>query len=229
MTLIIAHRGASRAAPENTVAAFRRAVDMGADAIELDVRRTGDDRLVVHHDPALADGRAIRELSAAALPVGVPELADALDACGGVVVNIEIKNDPNEPDHDPADWVAEQVAEELARRGDPARWLISSFRYDTIARCRELRADVATAWLTERLEPDEIARCVAGGHAAIHPWVPTVDRAGLDAAHTAGLAVNAWTCDDPDRMRELIEWGIDGICTNVPDVALAVRGATSGR
>ena len=65
------------------------------------------------------------------------------------------------------------------------------------------------------------------GHAAIHPWVPTVDRAAVDAAHAAGLAVNVWTCDDPDRMRELIGWGIDGICTNVPDVALAVRAAAS--
>src|SRR5690606_32215522 len=80
MTLIIAHRGASRAAPENTVAAFRRAVEMGADAIELDVRRTGDDRLVVHHDPSIADGRAIRELSAGELPGWVPEMSDALDA-----------------------------------------------------------------------------------------------------------------------------------------------------
>lgn len=227
MTLIIAHRGASRAAPENTVAAFRRAVEMGADAIELDVRRTGDDRLVVHHDPSIADGRAIRELSAGELPGWVPEMSDALDACGAVVVNVEIKNDPHEPDHDPTDWVAEQVARELERRGDPARWLISSFRYDTIARCRELSPAVATAWLTERIGPDEIARSVAGGHAAIHPWVPTVDRAAVDAAHAAGLAVNVWTCDDPDRMRELIGWGIDGICTNVPDVALAVRAAAS--
>src|SRR5690606_13742693 len=103
----------------------------GADAIELDVRRTGDDRLVVHHDPSIADGRAIRELSAGELPGWVPEMSDALDACGAVVVNVEIKNDPHEPDHDPTDWVAEQVARVLERRGDPARWLISSFRYDT--------------------------------------------------------------------------------------------------
>lgn len=227
MTLIIAHRGASRAAPENTVVAFRRAVEMGADAIELDVRRTRDDHLVVHHDPT-SEGRPLRAMGADELPAGVPELSEALDACAGVVVNIEIKNDPHEPDHDPTDWVAEQVAVELARRGDPARWLISSFRYDTIARCRELLTDVATAWLTERIGPEEIDRCVAGGHAAIHPWVPTVDRAALDAAHAAGVAVNVWTCDEPERMRELIEWGIDGICTNVPDVALAVREATSG-
>ena len=45
------------------------------------------------------------------------------------------------------------------------------------------------------------------------------------SAHAAGIAVNTWTCDDPDRMRELIEWGVDGICTNVPDIALAVRAA----
>lgn len=228
MTVIIAHRGASRAEPENTVAAFRRAVEMGADAIELDVRRTLDDRLVVHHDPRLADGRALRRLRADELPAGVPQLGEALDACGELIVNIEIKNDAGEPDHDPADWVAEQVAVELVRRGEQARWLISSFRYETVARMRKLLPGVATAWLTAGIGPDEIRRCVDGGHAAIHPWEPMVDRPALDAAHAAGLVVNVWTCDDPDRMGELIEWGIDGICTNIPDVALGVRAARSG-
>ena len=57
----------------------------------------------------------------------------------------------------------------------------------------------------------------------MHPWVQTLTRDAVRAAHGAGLAVNTWTCDDPARMRELIAWGVDGICTNVPDVALAVR------
>ena len=103
MTLVIAHRGASRAERENTGAAFRRAGEMGADGIELDVRRTADDRLVVHHDPVLADGRTIRSTAATELPGHVPTLDAAIGACEGMFVNIEIKNDPDEPDFDPTD------------------------------------------------------------------------------------------------------------------------------
>jgi glycerophosphoryl diester phosphodiesterase len=56
----------------------------------------------------------------------------------------------------------------------------------------------------------------------VHPEVSTVTREMLDIFHAAGIKVNTWTCDDPTRMRQLIEWGIDGICTNVPDIALKV-------
>ena len=222
MTLIIAHRGASRAAPENTVAAFRRAVAMGADAVALDVRRTRDDRLVVHHDPT-REGRALRAMGVDELPTGVPELAEALDACAGVVVNIEIKNDPDEPDHDPSEWVAGAVAALLARRGGGLRWLISSFRIQTVDRVRRIAPGVRTAWLTYQLDDAAIAAVVAGGHHAVHPYYELVSAESLRAAHAAGIAVNTWTCDDPERMADLIAWGIDGICTNVPDVALAVR------
>lgn len=225
MTLVIAHRGASRAEPENTVAAFRQAVAMGADGIELDVRRTGDDRLVVHHDPRLADGRTIRELPAAELPGDVPLLAEALDACDGAFVNIEIKNDPGEPDFDPTEWVSYQVAVELERRGADPRWLISSFRLETVAASRGLSPRVRTAWLVEAADSGVLEAVAAGGHVAVHPWVGALDAATVRAAHAAGLAVNTWTCDDPDRIRELIAWGVDGICTNVPDVALEIRAA----
>ena len=80
---VIAHRGASAAAPENTLAAFDLARRMGADAVELDVRRTRDGVLVVHHNPGLADGRHIRDTDAADLPATVPDLGAALDACAG--------------------------------------------------------------------------------------------------------------------------------------------------
>ena len=63
----------------------------------------------------------------------------------------------------------------------------------------------------------------AHGHVAIHPNVGGLDLAGIRRAHATGLAVNTWTCDDPARIRQLIAWGIDGICTNVPDIAVAVR------
>jgi glycerophosphoryl diester phosphodiesterase len=223
VTLVIAHRGASRAEPENTVAAFRRAVAMGADGIELDVRRTADDRLVVHHDPMLPDGRVLRRTVSSQLPPDVPELDVALDACDGAFVNIEIKNDRQEPDFDPADWVAHRLAAVVSRRGARSQWLLSSFRLATVDRCRRALPGVRTAWLVIDAHPDAVAATAAGGHQAIHPWVERLDRDQVRAAHRLGLAVNTWTCDDPTRLRELIGWGVDGICTNVPDVALRVR------
>jgi glycerophosphoryl diester phosphodiesterase len=223
MTTIIGHRGASRAERENTLAAFGRAIAMGADGVELDVRRTADDRLVVHHDPRLADGRTIIDVVAADLPDHVPGLAEALDACAGIFVNIEIKNDPDEPDHDPSDWVAHRVADLLVRRGGGVRWLISSFRFETVRVCRTVLPSVRTAWLVETLDDEVVARTATAGHVAVHPCVETLTESAVRAAHGAGLAVNTWTCDEAERMRELIAWGVDGICTNVPDVALAVR------
>jgi glycerophosphoryl diester phosphodiesterase len=229
MTLVIAHRGASRAETENTVAAFRRAVEIGAEGIELDVRRTLDDRLVVHHDALLGDGRVIRRTLSTDLPRHVPGLGSALDACDGAFVNVEIKNDPAEPDFDPSEWVARRVAVELERRGADPRWLISSFRFETVDMCRALMPRVRTAWLVPTADADAIAATASGGHVAIHPWVTSLTESEVRAAHRAGLAVNTWTCDDPDRMRELIAWGVDGICTNVPDIALAVRAGRSVR
>lgn len=196
---------------------------MGADGIELDVRRTLDDRLIVHHDARLADGRVIRETRRGELSDHVPELADALDACAGVFVNIEIKNDPGEPDHDPTDWVAHRTLALLERRGADARWLVSSFRLETVDVCRALSSRIRTAWLVDALDADVIARTVRAGHGAVHPWVGALDEEQVRSAHASGLAVNTWTCDDPQRMEQLLAWGVDGICTNVPDVALATR------
>jgi glycerophosphoryl diester phosphodiesterase len=222
MAQVLAHRGASRAERENTVEAFHRAREMGSDAVELDVRRSSDGVLVVHHNPHVADGRIIAQHLAADLPPHVPTLTAALDACAGMWVNVEIKNDPHEPDFDPSDAIADQTLGVLRGRHDDERWLISSFRLDTINRCRALHPGIRTAWLVTEVPDDVISTMVTHGHAALHPWFATLLRSHIDACHGAGLEVNTWTCDDPQRMSELIEWGIDGICTNVPDVALDV-------
>jgi glycerophosphoryl diester phosphodiesterase len=227
MTLVIAHRGASLAEPENTLAAFRRAGAMGADGVELDVRRTADDRLVVHHDPVVSGGRVIRETAAADLPPELPELGAALDACAGLFVNIEIKNEKTEPDFDPSEWVARRVAIELLGRGHPTRWLVSSFRIETVDTFRRLAPGIRTAWLVYGPTPEVLERAAASNHVAVHPSVEFVTEQAVRAAHALGLAVNTWTCDDPIRMRELMAWGVDGICTNVPDVALVARAGRS--
>ena len=101
MTLVIAHRGSSKAEPENTLAAFRRAREDGADLVELDVRLTVDGALAVVHDPLLGDGRVVAETDSFDLPDHIPLLDAALEACAGLVVNVEIKSSPREPGFDP--------------------------------------------------------------------------------------------------------------------------------
>jgi glycerophosphoryl diester phosphodiesterase len=145
-------------------------------------------------------------------------------------VNVEIKNHPREPDFDVTEESADATMAHLIARGEPQRWLISSFRMETIDRCRAIADDadvqIRTAWLTSSV-PDDVGGLLAEkGHAALHPWVDVLEQRTVDECHAHGLAVNTWTCDDPDRMRELIDWGVDGICTNVPDVLVAVRAGS---
>jgi glycerophosphoryl diester phosphodiesterase len=225
VTDVIAHRGASRLARENTIEAFELAVGVGSDGVELDVRRTEDGVLVVHHDASVNDGRVIASTPWRELPAHVPTLGDALDACTGVWVNIEIKNDPAEPDFDPDDRAAVDVLAALAERG-PGRWLLSSFRLRTIDRCRALDPTVPTAWLTFQLSPEIVARAAAGGHTAVHPWEPTITAEHVERSHEAGLLVNAWTCNDPDRFVALADAGVDGIITDVPDVMISALAST---
>jgi glycerophosphoryl diester phosphodiesterase len=226
--VVMAHRGASRRAPENTVAAFRLARQLGAGWVELDVRVSRDGALVVHHDARYPGGRAVCEVDAADRPPAVPLLDEALDACEGMGVNVEIKNAPGEPGHDPSGRVADAFVAALhARTASAAATppiLVSSFDAPTLARVRELDARIATALLTFQLDDPAavIAACVAAGHRALHPFDATVDAAVVRAAHEAGLAVNVWTVDDPARIRQLAELAVDGICTNVPDVAATV-------
>ena len=220
---MIAHRGASKAARENTVEAFRLAGELGADGVELDVRRTADGVLVVHHDCRLPDGRVIAAAGHADLPEHVPTLAAALDACVGMWVNVEVKNDPTEPDLDESESIADETVAHLIARNEDERWVISCFRMETIDRCHTLAPNIRTAWLCGSVPADVAAVLVGKGHRALHPKVNQLTRATVDECHAAGLQVNTWTCDDPARMAELIEWGIDGICTNVPDLAVATR------
>ena len=223
MTNVIAHRGASKAAPENTRKAFELARSMGADWVELDVRRTQDGLLAVHHDPYLRDGRVVCDTPAADLPHDVLLLAEALDACAPLGVNIEIKNYPTEPDFDPDSALVEAVVETLATRSGRDRVLISAFYLPTLDAIRAAEARLDTAWLVERVDAETLPTLLDHGHRVLHPWVRKVTRSVIDDCHAADVQVNTWTCDDPARMLELIGLGIDGICTNVPDIALRVR------
>jgi len=226
---VIAHRGASRVCRENTVDAFREAARIGADAVELDARRTGDDAIAVSHDAVLADGRVLCETKASDVPPDVASLGEALDACAGMWVNVELKNNPDDPDHDPGHRLAELVVAELTARGDDERWLLSSFDAATLDRCRELAPQLRTAWLVLAADDPVVDRAVAAGHVALHPWVDTLTGAQIERCRDAGLAVNTWTCNDRERMSELIDAGVDGICTDVPDVLIDVLGTRAAK
>ena len=218
---VIAHRGASVAERENTVAAFAAAVEMGADMVELDARRSSDGVIVVHHDAALGDGRTIVACAAGDLPEWLPTLDAALRACDPLTVNIEIKNIPGDPDFDPSEGVIGEVAAMLESQAYPPS-LISSFHPPTVDRAREL--GLRSALLVHPLvdQSEGLAAAIAGGHDAWHPYFAVIDAELVAAAHAAGLAVNVWTCDEPEWMKRLRDWGVDGLCTNVPDVARAV-------
>ena len=201
--------------------------ELGADWVELDVRLTADRALAVHHDAALPGGGHIPDTRRADLPPSVPMLGEALAACAGMGVNVEIKNLPNEPGFDERAAIADLVVEVLAARDPEQPVLVSSFHPGTLARLRSLDPSVPTALLTFNL-PDPIAAvdaCVEAGHVALNPFVGTVDAALVEVCRAAGLHVNVWTVDDPERMAELVALGVDGIVTNVPDVARAVVDA----
>jgi glycerophosphoryl diester phosphodiesterase len=180
--------------------------------------------LAVLHDAHLADGRPLVEVPRADVPSTIPSLVAALDACSGLGVNVEIKNLPIDPDFDPDDGVADGVVAVLADRPATEEVLVSSFNLATIDRVRALDPRVSTAWLVfdESDVEATVARTVRHGHRALHPYEAHVDRELVGLAHDAGLVVNTWTVDDPVRMAELVALGVDGIVTNVPDVARGV-------
>lgn len=225
MISVIAHRGASAVLPENTVAAFAEAARLGADGVELDVRRSADGALVVRHDPALPDGRQVANVQVADLPDDIPLLAEAVDACHGMLVNIEIKNLPHEPGWDPAEAVAAEVAAFVAGSD---RFVVSAFTPATLDVVRAAEPSVPTGLLTLAAfdQMAAIALVVERGHTAFHPHHEGLSAEVVAAAHDGGLTVTTWTVDDPDRLRAVADMGVDAVITNRPDVAIAVlRGS----
>ena len=232
MTLVLAHRGANREAPENTVDAFRRAVALGADGVELDIHCTADGGLVVRHDAATSDGLVLADLARdeirRALPE-VPDLEEALDVCAGLLVNVEIKNSPLEADWDPDHRTADLLVDLLAGRDGRDHVLVSSFDLGSVDRVRTLAPHVPTALLTGRMDPlDGLGLVEAHGHRALHPFVGMLAGTRAEAivgrAHEMGVDVNVWTVNDEDELARLAASGVDALITDLPTVALAALG-----
>jgi glycerophosphoryl diester phosphodiesterase len=229
VTLVIGHKGAPRLAPENRIASFVRAREAGVDGVELDVRRAHGGRLAVWHDPVLADGRRLLDTPWDEMATSVDPLDAVLDACAGLgFVNVEIKSWPADDDFDPSFGIVDDVVALLASRtpDEQASVVVSCFHPETLAAARrrldEQAPDVATGpliWVADDVVQvsDDVR---AAGHRAIHPHHLAVTPELVAAAHATGLAVNCWTCNDPDRMRWLAGLGVDGIITDEVERAL---------
>jgi glycerophosphoryl diester phosphodiesterase len=238
--VIVAHRGASLVHPENTLVAFEAAIAAGADMVELDVRLTSDGVAIVSHDGwvgSAADGPLVHQLTLAELearaepPGSIPTLAEVLElVAGGVGIDIEVKNLPDEPSFDsPDESVATEVVRQLEALSGAARreMLVSSFNWLAIERVRALLPDVATGFLTwPSIDPRAaVAYAREHGHTFVLPQVYALMEGGrpaVDAAHAAGLRVGTWAVDDPAGMEQLLGWGVDAIITNDPATAVGV-------
>jgi glycerophosphoryl diester phosphodiesterase len=228
--LVLGHRGASHARPENTLAAFAEARELGADGVELDARRTSDGRLVVHHDPEVEGFGLIAARSFEALRAArptIPTLAEALETCSGMIVNVEIKCLPWEPDADTPDRaVVHAVVDLLRATAVLSEIVVSSFDLGAVDASRGIAPEIATGWLTSG---QEIAAAAAIATEHGHAWLNADRAAALRApaseiagARRSGLRVNVWTVDDPGEIATLAAAGVDSIITNVPDVAVGV-------
>ncbi|HEY3842515.1 MAG TPA: glycerophosphodiester phosphodiesterase [Acidimicrobiales bacterium] len=230
MTAVFAHRGCTEGPRENTLEAFAEARRLGADGVELDVRLTADGALAVVHDPEIEGLGPVAGLAGPDLPAHVPLLADVLAVCDGMVVNVEIKNDPREPGHDPGEAVAALTATTIAEAGWTDRVIVSSFQVSTLraVQLADNRLTLGVLWpfLTE-VEP-ALRDAVEAGWAAVHPFVAAVGFDLVAQAHAAGLAVNTWTVNHPGDLARCVELGVDAVITDRLVEALAVVRAAGG-
>ncbi len=232
---IVAHRGASAIAPENTMAAFRLAQSAGADLIELDVHLTADDEVVVIHDETLertTDGRGfvrertLAQVRALAITGGAGERVPTLDEVVGWVrttrlgLALEVKQPTAALGRPRYAGIAERVAEILRTHRMLDRTIVHSFDHATVRRMRDLLPDVATAVLSGgAASADPVAAARAADASGIHPRWSSVTEALCEAAHAALLHVHAWGFPEPaDRalLARLLAAGVDSLGANDP-------------
>lgn len=227
MTKVIAHRGASAVAPENTLAAFEAALDAGVDGIELDVQMTRDGHLVVIHDPVLertTDGTGfvkdftleeLKRLDAGAWfderfrGQSIPTLTEVFELIRGrCMLNLELKVLPIRYPG------IEQALVDLIRDTNFPKddLIISSFDHLSLVRLQTLAPELPIAALFTHY-PTSLA---AFPGTILHPDWTVVDQAFMEKARAAEKPVNVWTADDPRAWEYLTTLGVDGICTNEP-------------
>jgi glycerophosphoryl diester phosphodiesterase len=227
LTRILGHRGAAQEHPENTLAAFADARRLGADGVELDVRRSLDGGLVVAHDPVLPGLGPIAKLRVAEVPAEVPLLDAALEACAGLYVNVELKFDQGE-DLEAAEAFAAAVLDCSLEVMDREELLFSSFAPQVLSALRRLDSEILLGLLLDYVQDpaDFIESAVASGFDALNPFVLTLTDATIERCTTAGLGLNLWTVNGAEDLARLFAAGVDSVITD--DVALAVRVRAEG-
>ena len=242
-TMIQAHRGASAYHPENTLGAFSKAIELGADFIELDVHLTKDGEIVVAHDERLErvsngtghiNDHTLQELKA--LDFGklfpgtvcrIPTLAELLSLVkpSALTVNIELKTTERL-----YPGLCEKLVALVEKFAMEERILYSSFNHYSLREIKQLDPGTMTGLLYNlgMVDPWVYANYV--GADAIHPhyYVVAALPETVKHCHENGVKVNVWTVDDGEAIKMMLESGVDGIITNKPDVAIACRDAYSG-
>jgi len=250
--LVFAHRGGGALAPENTLAAFEHGLSLGADGLELDVRLSRDAVVVVHHDRSLERTTNLRgavaeftagELARAdaghhfrrgdafpfrGLGIGVPTLAEVLARYADVPIVIELKMNN----------VALAVAtiEAVGRAGAVDRVCLGSFGLRVLRAARRLAPAIATSAAREEVRWAlyrswvrwPVSRVAYAGYQVPEHAGRTrvVSPRFVDEAHRLGLGVQVWTVNKENDARRLLDWGVDALITDRPDVIVpVVRGA----
>lgn len=229
--LVIGHRGAAGHAPENTLASFAKAWELGADLLELDVHLTRDGEFVVIHDGDVSrttDGQGrVQEMTAAQikrLDAGgrfdprfagerVPLLVEVLEwARGRIPLVIEVKGDPLPPP-----GVAERLVQVLGEFGVLDEVAVISFHHPVVREMKELEPRLATGVLLagQPADPVGMARAALADSVRLSwpYWTPEMVR----EVHAAGLVASAWTANDEAVMEYLVAMGVDSIATDYPD------------
>jgi len=242
--LVIAHRGDSAHRPENTLASFASALEVGADLVEFDVQLTRDGAVVVLHDPSLertttgrGDVRAMTLVELRAVSAGYPsrfgpayagERVPTLPEALGLLrerarVMIEIKPDSVTDDRDSG--IEARTVEQVRRAGMEKDVALISFSRRALVRCRELAPEIARGHLFHRAEPGEVlAGAREGASDLVMPEKGMLSDELRDRAREAGLKVATWVVDDPGELASLARFELYGIGTNRPGVLLdAIR------
>jgi glycerophosphoryl diester phosphodiesterase len=227
VTAVFGHRGCTEGFVENTIEAFLEARRLGADGVEIDVRRSADGALVIHHDAAVPGVGLIHETDVADLPAHVPLLSSTIRACEGIQMNVEIKNKPGDPGYDPTGSLAQAVAAELVEHAHPAEVIVSSFDAPTIEAVRASEPSLAVGWLLGALADLADATRVAleRQYQAIHPFFLGVTREFVEKCHEGGMAVNVWTPNTDADLEAMFELGVDTLITDRLRAALALAAA----
>jgi glycerophosphoryl diester phosphodiesterase len=222
---VIAHRGASGYEYENSRAAFRRAVMLDADGVELDVHATRDGAIVVHHDAEIpgfgpiallsrAEARQVRIRNGEPLPL----LAEVLELVGNREVYVEIKSLPEAHD--------EELLSVLDRGPAPERYAVHSFDHRIVRRLGSCRPELRRGILLSAYLDDPVAAMGGVGAGTLWQEWQLVDQELVTRVHEAGFSIIAWTVNEIGDMERLARLGVDGLCGNYPDrirVALAAR------